>query len=448
VGEKVAFVKDLRGKSFTNYPFSNTLMKHSERTTGQGGEAEGAPMQPRDGYADGAAPESRELVQAGPIQADVRSPEQPEANLAEEDMGRLMAVAEQEYRAPRRGDMLEGVVVSIDRDGVLVDIGTKSEGFIPISEAQKLVDDHELSVGESVLVAVVQSEGAREHILLSLSRARSERGWRTVQSGLDGGTIFSGRVVDVNRGGLVVEVEGVRGFLPLSQISSVRVNGISGEDLERALSEMVGRDISVKVLEVNRKRNRLILSERAAAQELREQRRDQLLTELREGEIRTGRVTRLCDFGAFVDLGGADGLVHLSELAWHQVTNPADVVQVGDEIQVFVLGIDQERRKISLSLRRTQPEPWATAVERYPVGSLVNARITRLTTFGAFAQLEDGIEGLIHVSELSDRHVTHPRNVVREGEDVTVRVLRVEPERRRIGLSLRQVDQMDQGELS
>jgi len=405
-------------------------------------------MQPRDGYADGAAPESREPVQAGPIQADVRSPEQPEANLAEEDMGRLMAVAEQEYRAPRRGDMLEGVVVSIDRDGVLVDIGTKSEGFIPISEAQKLVDDHELSVGESVLVAVVQSEGSREHILLSLSRARSERGWRTVQSGLDVGTIFSGRVVEVNRGGLVVEVEGVRGFLPLSQISSVRVNGVSGDDLERALSEMVGRDISIKVLEVNRKRNRLILSERAAAQELREQRRDQLLTELREGEIRTGRVTRLCDFGAFVDLGGADGLVHLSELAWHQVTNPADVVQVGDEIQVFVLGIDQERRKISLSLRRTQPEPWATAVERYPVGSLVSARITRLTTFGAFAQLEDGIEGLIHVSELSDRHVTHPRNVVREGEDVTVRVLRVEPERRRIGLSLRQVDQMDQGELS
>lgn len=405
-------------------------------------------MQPSDGYANGAAPESGEPIPAGVLPADARSQEQAEAGSSDEDMGRLLAVAEQEYHVPRRGDLLEGVVVSIDRDGVLVDIGAKSEGFIPISDAQKLVDEHELTVGDTVLVSVVQPEGRGEHVILSLSRARSERGWRTLQRGSEAGTMFTGRVVDVNRGGLVVEVEGVRGFLPLSQISSVRVNGISGEELDQALARMVGLEIPIKVLEVNRKRNRLILSERVAVQELRQQRRDQLLTELHEGEIRTGRVTRLSDFGAFVDLGGADGLVHISELAWHQVANPADVLQVGDEVKVLVIGIDHERRKISLSIRRTQPEPWTTAAERYPVGSLVQVRITRLTTFGAFAQLEDGIEGLIHVSELSDRHVVHPRNVVKEGDEVVARVLRVEPERHRLGLSLRQVDLMDQGEPS
>lgn len=402
-------------------------------------------MQPSGGYAHGAAPESSEPVRADPIPADAPGLEEAAQNPPEEDMGRLMAVAEQGYHVLRRGDMLEGVVVSIDRDGVLVDIGAKSEGLIPISDAQKLVDDHELSVGDAVFVAVVQPEGRSDHTLLSLSQARAEHGWRTLQAGFEAGTIFTGRVVEVNRGGVVVEIEDVRGFLPLSQVSSVRVNGVAGEDLERALTDLIGRDVSVKVLEVNRKRNRLILSERGAVQELRQQRRDQLLSELHEGEIRTGHVTRLCDFGAFVDLGGADGLVHVSELAWRQVSNPADVVQVGEEIKVLVIGIDQEHRKISLSLRRTQAEPWADAVTHYPVGSVVRARITRLTAFGAFAQLEDGIEGLVHVSELSDRRIQHPREVVREGDEVTLRVLRVEPERRRLGLSLRQVDLMDDG---
>ncbi|HLG50058.1 MAG TPA: S1 RNA-binding domain-containing protein [Chloroflexota bacterium] len=362
--------------------------------------------------------------------------------LADDDMERLMAAAEQEYRTLHRGDVVEGVVVSIDRDGILVDIGAKSEGLIPASDAQRFGDG--VSVGETILAVVVQPEGPGERVTLSLARARSERGWRTVQAGLEAGTIFTGRVVETNRGGLVVAVAGLRGFLPLSQIASVRVNGLEGEQLEQALGSLVGRDLSVKVLEVNRRRNRLILSERLAVQELRQQRRDQLIAELKEGEIRTGRVTRLCDFGAFVDLGGADGLVHVSELAWHQVGHPSEVVQVGDEVQVYVLGVDPVRRKISLSIRRAHEEPWATAAERYPVGSLVTARITRLTTFGAFAQLEDGIEGLIHVSELSDRRVAHPRNVVSEGDDVTVRVLRVEPERHRLGLSLRQVDPADQ----
>jgi small subunit ribosomal protein S1 len=363
----------------------------------------------------------------------------------DDDMERLMAAADQEAHVVRRGEMLEGTVVSIDRDGVLVDVGTKSEGLIPLAEVQKLVDEQQLRVGDSVFVMVVQGEGRSDHAILSLNRARSERGWGTVQKYLDEAILFPTRVVEVNRGGLVVEVEGLRGFVPFGQVSRLRA-GTAGPDAEKALAELVGQTISVKAIEVNRGRNRLILSERLAAQELRSQRREKLLVELKEGDVRHGRVSGLSDFGAFVDLGGADGLVHLSELAWHPVSNPAEVVTVGDEVDVLVLGVDRERGKVSLSLRRTQPEPWATALERYPVGSLVTGRITRLATFGAFVRLDDGIEGLIHVSELRDQHVVHPKNVVKEGDVVTVRVLRVEPERRRLGLSLRQVDTMDDSE--
>jgi small subunit ribosomal protein S1 len=359
-------------------------------------------------------------------------------------MGRLMAAADQEARSLRRGEMLEGVVVSIDRDGVLVDVGMKSEGIIPYGEVQRQLDEHQIKVGDTVYVVVVQPEGRSEHAVLSLNRARSERGWVTVQTAFEKGTVITTKIMEVNRGGLVGDVEGLRGFIPLSQISSVRSTQLpAGQELDGALAELVGRELAVKVLEVNRARNRLILSERLAAQELRGQRRERLLAELKEGEVRHGRVTGISDFGAFVDLGGTDGLVHLSELAWHPVAKASDVVAVGDEVDVLVLGVDRERQKVSLSLRRTQPEPWATAAERYPVGSLVTGRIARLTTFGAFVRLDDGIEGLIHVSELSDRHVVHPKNVVKEGDVVTVRVLRVEADRRRLGLSLRQANEPD-----
>lgn len=408
-------------------------------------------MQPSDGDAHDVIPQAQnvetvDLRTTKPV-ASVETRETngstEEGASSEESMSQLLAVAEQEYRSFRRGETIEGSVVSVERDGILVDVGTKSEGVIPSGEAQRLIDDNDVAVGDVVSVVVVQSEDSEGRPVLSFNRARSERGWRTLQAKYEAGTVFSVRVVEVNRGGLVAEADGVRGFIPVSQIAGVRVNGVSGDDLERALSAMVGRELAVKVIEVNRQRNRLILSERVAAQELREKRRDQLLAELQEGEVRHGRVSSICDFGAFVDLGGADGLVHLSELAWHQVGHPSEILNVGDEIDVMVLGVDRDRRKISLSLRRTQAEPWETAAERYPVGSLVPGRITRLTTFGAFARLEDGIEGLIHVSELSDHHVVHPRNVVKEGDDVTLRVLRVEPERRRLGLSLRQVEQAE-----
>ncbi len=285
--------------------------------------------------------------------------------------------------------------------------------------------------------------------MLSFSRARSERGWGVVQSNFEAGTIMPAKVVEVNRGGLVADVEGLRGFIPLSQIARLRPGASpTGQDSEKLLAALVGETLSVKVLEVNRARNRLVLSERLASQELRGQRRERLLAELKEGEIRRGRVSGITEFGVFVDLGGADGLVHLSELAWRPVANPTEIVTVGSDVDVVVLGVDRERQKVSLSIRRTQPEPWLTAAERYPVGGLVTGTVARLTTFGAFVRLDDGIEGLVHVSELSDRHVTHPRNVVQEGDVITVRVLRVEPERRRLGLSLRQAAEEDVQETS
>lgn len=361
-----------------------------------------------------------------------------------DDMAHLLALSEQENRTVRRGEVVKGTVVSIDRDVVLVDIGTKSEGSIQFSEVQELVDSNRLKVGDEIYVSVVEPEGRAEHPLLSVTRARAERGWDIAQAASESGSIFAVKVLEVNRGGLVVDFEGLRGFVPTGQISSVRIAGVpAGPDLETLLGTLVGQKISVKVVEVNRKRNRLILSERLAVQDLRSQRKERLVAELKEGEVRIGRVTSVTDFGAFVDLGGADGLVHLSELAWRQVAHPSEVVNVGDEVTVKVISVDQERQKVALSIRRTQPEPWLTAAERYPVGSLVTGRVARLVDFGAFVRLDDGIEGLIHVSELSDRRVAHPRNVLQEGEDVTVRVLRVEPERRRIGLSLRQATQAD-----
>lgn len=357
------------------------------------------------------------------------------------EMESLIGDAGQGLREPHRGDVVEGVIAQISHNGILIDIGTKSEGVVPPPEAQSLIDEGVVSVGESVLVYVVQPENQEGQTVLSMRRAGFERGWRTAQRHLDAAETFETRVVDFNKGGLIVDADGVRGFVPLSQVVSVRADGATEEQLQDKLAAVVGQSIAVKVLEVNRKRGRLILSERQAAYERRGQAKEQLVSSLKEGEIRRGRVSSLTDFGAFVDLGGADGLIHLSELSWTSVPHARDILQLGDEIDVYVLGVDRENKKIALSLRRTTPEPWATAGEKYHAGDLVRAQITKLAAFGAFARLEDGIEGLVHISELSDTHVLHPRNVVKEGDVVTLRILRIEPERHRVGLSLRQADQ-------
>jgi small subunit ribosomal protein S1 len=296
------------------------------------------------------------------------------------------------------------------------------------------------SVGETVLAYVLSSEDQEGRVVLSLTRARAERGWRNLQKRYEDGQTVEGEVVEHNKGGLVVNVEGVRGFVPLSQIADLR-RGSADESVEARLEAMRGRSLLLKVIEMNRRRNRLILSERAALQERRAREKDRLLSELQPGDTRSGNVSSICDFGAFVDLGGADGLVHLSELSWGQVSHPSQVVKVGDRVEVYVVGVDRDNKKIALSLKRLQGEPWSRVNDKYQVGQVVNGRITKLAAFGAFAEIEPGIEGLIHISELSEDRITHPKQVVREGDELPLKIIRIEPARHRLGLSLRQVEE-------
>jgi small subunit ribosomal protein S1 len=352
-------------------------------------------------------------------------------------MGDWLAEHEQSVRQWRRGEVVEGVVVSTDRDEFLVDIGAKSEAVVPLGEVPQTEVP---SVGETVLAYVLASEDQEGRVVLSLTRARAERGWRNLQKRFEDGQTVEGEVVEHNKGGLVVNVEGVRGFVPLSQIADLR-RGSADESVEARLEGMKGRTLLLKVLEMNRRRNRLILSERAALQERRAREKDRLLSELQAGDTRNGVVSSICDFGAFVDLGGADGLVHLSELSWGQVSHPSQVVKVGDRVDVYVVGVDRDNKKIALSLKRLQGEPWSRVNDKYQVGQVVNGKITKLAAFGAFAEIEPGIEGLIHISELSEDRITHPKQVVREGDELPLKIIRIEPARHRLGLSLRQVEE-------
>jgi small subunit ribosomal protein S1 len=297
--------------------------------------------------------------------------------------------------------------------------------------------------GDPILVYVVSPEDKNGNVVLSLSRAQTERDWRKAEEIFEAGEIFEGAVAGFNKGGLIVRLGKVRGFVPASQVVSSQARRKGGGQ-EEFLSGLVGQDLQIKIIEIDRSRNRLILSERAAMRDLRKQHKEKLLAELQEGDIRTGEVISLCDFGAFVDLGGADGLVHLSELSWRRVSHPSEILKVGDEVQVYVLNVDRDRRRIGLSMKRLESDPWSSISERYHIDQLVEGTITKLVKFGAFARIfDDDIEGLIHLSELSDERITHPREIVQEGDVRTLRVIRIDPDRRRIGLSLKRVASSD-----
>lgn len=342
-----------------------------------------------------------------------------------------------DYRILKYGDVIEGQVMHVDRDELLVDIGSKSEGVIPSREFSTLTDEERarLSVGDHVLVFVVQAENQEGHAVLSIDRARQEKSWRLLQEAFEGGDIIEAQVTNYNKGGLLVNLDGVRGFVPASQVTEIR-GGDEGSK-QADMSRLIGSRLPLKIIEINRHRNRLILSERQAIQEKRDVMKERLIEELHEGETRRGRVTSICDFGAFVDIGGADGLVHLSELSWSRVKHPAEVLKVGEEVDVYVLGINANEKKIALSIKRTQAEPWSQVAVKYEVGQLVRGTVTQLANFGAFARIEDGVEGLIHVSELSEQRIAHPRQAVSEGQELILRIIRIDPARRRMGLSLR-----------
>jgi len=351
---------------------------------------------------------------------------------------------EADFNVPVRGTIRNGTIASVSRGEILIDIGAKSEGVIGSREMESMSREarSRLSVGDEVEVYVVNPEDRDGNIILSIARAEEEIDWRWAESLLESQEVLEGEISGYNKGGLLVQMRRVRGFVPASQLDNIRRDIRYGSSPDERWAHMVGEQIQAKVIEVDRSRNRLILSERAAMKEWREAQKDRLLEELQEGEVRDGRVINLADFGAFVDLGGADGLVHLSELSWKRVAHPREVVNVGDEVKVYVLNVDRERRRIGLSLKRLEPDPWMTIEQTFQVGTLVEGTVTKLTKFGAFARLTglDDIEGLIHISELSEEHIEHPSEVVSEGQMVTMRVIRIEAQRRRLGLSIKRVD--------
>jgi len=346
------------------------------------------------------------------------------------------------YKSLKHGQILDGTVVSASPTEILIDVGSKSEGVVRGRELEQMDEAFlaNLSEGSKVLVYVVRPEDRQGNIVLSLARAQQEHDWRESERLLESREFFERKIIGCNRGGLIVEMGQVRGFAPASQLA-IEYHDERPTRTEGAnrWAHLVGKRLLFKVIELDRQRNRLILSERLAMRDWRRQQKVQLLEELHKGDIRKGVVTSLTNFGAFVDLGGADGLIHLSELSWGQIRHPSEVLKVGQEVEVYVLKMDRKRKRIGLSLRQLQPEPWTVVHENYAVGQLLEGTITNLTDFGAFARIGPGIEGLIHISELADHRVTHPREVVKPRETLTLRIIRIDPQRRRMALSLKQV---------
>jgi small subunit ribosomal protein S1 len=343
---------------------------------------------------------------------------------------------------PKQNEIRQGVIASIKDNEILVSIGTKSEGVISGKELDSIPPEERkaLTPGKEIPVFVVNPEDANGNVVLSYVRAVEQQDWQNATALLESGEVVESSVVGYNKGGLLVPVGRLRGFVPASQIGLARRAALSGDTPEVRWGKMVGEPIMVRVIEVDQERRRLILSERLALQESKETLKDRLLEGIKEGDVRTGRVTSVAEFGAFVNIDGADGLVHLSEVSWDRIQHPNQVLKVGQEVQVKVISIDRERKRIGLSIRQLQEDPWMQKVAHLREGQLVEGKITHLTKFGAFARISDELEGLVHLSELSEQHINHPKEVVKEGDVVTLRVIKIDAERRRIGLSLRKVD--------
>lgn len=342
---------------------------------------------------------------------------------------------------PQPGEIRTGVIASISPNQILVSVGAKSEGVITGRELESIDSEERaaFTVGQEILI-YVHSADDDNGIVLSFTRAQEQKGWNEVEKLLEVSGSFDGKVDGFNKGGLIVPMYGLRGFVPASQLSITRRMAVSGDTPDARYAKMIGEPITVRVVEVDRKRRRLILSERAASTETRQSIKERVIESLEAGKVYTGKVTSVADFGAFVNVNGADGLVHLSEISWERVAHPSEVLEVGQEVQVKIINIDHEKKRIGLSIRALQNDPWQSKVERFKVGQLVEGVITRLTKFGAFARLEGDIEGLIHISEISEARIEHPKEKLRDGEVLTLRVIRIDPDQRRIGLSLRKVD--------
>ena len=399
--------------------------------------------------ADDAARELAAEIADAPAAAEDDTPEPPR-DLGPEPstMEELLAEQDSDIKSFKHGDVVEGTVVRIDKDEILVDIGAKSEGVVSNRElyGRNAESQPALAIGDTVLVYVLQPESQEGHVVLSLRRAGLERKWRSMQEQFESGVIIEAPVIDHNKGGLIVDC-GIRGFVPISQIVDFprRPQNDQPRDAAQEIAEklqpFVGRKLRLKILEVNRKANRLILSEKVALYEERREKRDELFSSLQVGQKVSGTVRSIAPFGVFVDLGGIDGLVHKSELSWNKVNNPESGYQVGDQVEAEVIDINHERGRISLSIRRLQPDPWHSTVADFKVGDVIDGTVTKLVNFGAFVRVRDGLEGLIHISELSHQRVAHPGDVVHEGQTLKLKIISLDSERHRLGLSLKQAEE-------
>jgi small subunit ribosomal protein S1 len=354
-------------------------------------------------------------------------------NLLIEVDGKLVPNYDATIHPFSEGDVVSGKVVRIDQDEVLVDIGYKSEGVIPSNELsirKTVKPSEEVELGEEVDALVLTKEDQEGRLILSKKRARFEKAWRRIERAADSGEPVEGTVIEVVKGGLILDL-GVRGFLPASLVDIRRVQN---------LEEFMGEKLECKVIELNRSRNNVVLSRRAVLEEERKEVREQILGRLQPGQVVEGKISNIVDFGAFVDLEGIDGLIHISELSWSHVNHPSEVVSIGDTVRVKVLDIDRDRQRISLGLKQTQEDPWQRVVNEYKEGDVVEGKVTKIVAFGAFVQILPGVEGLVHISELAQHHVESPAEVVRPGDELKVKILEVEDARRRLSLSVKRVE--------
>jgi small subunit ribosomal protein S1 len=348
--------------------------------------------------------------------------------------GELVPDYDATFPTINEGEVVHGTVVRVDKDEVLVDIGYKSEGVIPVAELsirRSVNPADEVSVGEEIDALVMTKEDAEGRLILSKKRARFELAWKAIEGAAESGEPVNGRVIEVVKGGLILDL-GVRGFLPASLVDIRRV-----QDLD----EFLGKELRCKVIELNRSRNNVVLSRRAVLEDERKEMRQAILDRLNPGDVVDGTISNIVDFGAFVDLDGMDGLIHISELSWSHVNHPSEVLEIGQHVKVKVLDIDRERQRISLGLKQTQSDPWQQVLESYQEGDVVEGRVTKVVTFGAFVEILPGVEGLVHISELAQHHVENPREVVSQSDPVNVLILEIDGDRRRLSLSLKRVEE-------
>lgn len=363
-------------------------------------------------------------------------------DLAETPMGKLLT--EVEFPKPlRRGDVLEVEIVKIDPEGFLVDSGHKSDALVPLRETRSMTTDEvaEIKVGDKLDVFVVRPDSGDQLPLLSFDRARAEHGWITLKKESELGNVVSGVIKSFNKGGAVVEVEGVQGFVPVSQLltpfqmDTTESSGVNNDE------SRIGQSINMKIMTLDRNQKTLILSERQSIQEKQKLDLDKLLEEMKEGDIRDGKVTGISNFGAFVDCGGVTGLIHISEMSWDQVDSPGAILKAGQDVKVYVLKVDLETKKVAFSLRRLEAEPWSTVGDKYAVDQIVNGVVTKLADYGAFVRIDRSIYGLLHISEITEETIQHPKEILSENQELELKIISLEPEKRRLGLSLKQINQ-------